>query len=53
MDKDLQYKTVSDLQKDGTITKASSNKNVTNKTEVNLNVDTIRETADVEELMDS
>lgn len=52
-DKDLQYKTVADLQKNGTITKASANKTVTNKTDINFNGVTIKETADVDELMDT
>jgi hypothetical protein len=53
IDKDLQYKTVADMQRDGTITKSTANKTVTNKTDIHLNVDTIKETADVDEIMDT
>lgn len=52
-DKDLQYKTATSALKDGTITKASANKSVTNKTDIHLQVGTIKETADVDELMDT
>lgn len=49
--KEVPYKTASQMVKDGTITKSSSSKSVTNKTDIHLNVDTIKETADVDEVM--
>ena len=53
IDKDLQYKTASNALKDGTISKVNANRTITNKTDIHLNVDTIKETADVDELMDT
>ena len=53
MDKDLQYKTVADLQKDGTIAKTSANKTVTNKTDVSVNIAKVEKNADIDEIGDA
>lgn len=53
IDKGLKYQTVSDMQKDGTITKASSNKSIINKTDVAIHIDKVEKTADVDEFMDT
>ena len=47
------WDTIPNMMNEGSVTKNNTNNTVQNKFDVSLNVDTIRETADVNELMDA
>ncbi|WP_252214405.1 hypothetical protein [Clostridium sp. VAP41] len=47
------WDTIPNMISNGSVTKNNTNNAVHNKTEVNLNVDTIRETADIDEVMNT
>lgn len=49
----VKYYTVSDMEKSGTITKTNNSNVVNNNANINFNVDTVKETADIDELMDT
>ena len=50
---EVKYLTVSDMEKSGTITKTSSSSTINNNANINFNVETVKETADIDELMDT
>ncbi len=52
-DKGSKWDTIPSMISNGSVTKNNTKNTVQNKFDVNLNVDTIRETADVNELMDA
>ncbi|MGE5627832.1 MAG: hypothetical protein ACM3X7_06910 [Solirubrobacterales bacterium] len=50
---ELQYDTVATLEKNGSITKTDASQSIMNNMNVNMNIDTVKETADIDEVMDT